>query len=100
MKNAIAAVVTGVLTIPVVAANVIVDALLLSTLWGWFIAPVFHLPMLSAVQAAGISLVITLVTYQYNPTPPGKTLIDRMVANYVTMALILAIGWIIKTYFM
>lgn len=33
----------------------------LTILWGWFITPLFALPALSLLQAAGLSLVINLI---------------------------------------
>jgi len=38
----------------------------LSVLWGWFIVPVFHLPVLSIATAIGLCLIITFLTHQPN----------------------------------
>lgn len=55
----------GLLVLDVVFS--IVEGFLLATLWGWFIAPIFHLPLLSVPQAIGIALTVTLVTNQRIP---------------------------------
>lgn len=47
-----------VCTFALMAYGIIVGAFAFSTLWGWFIVPVFELPVLSMVQAAGIGTVL------------------------------------------
>ena len=34
-------------------------------IWGWFIVPLFHLPVLTLLPAIGLALVVGFMTYQY-----------------------------------
>ena len=43
-----------------------IQGLTLSVLWGWFIAPVFALPVLTAGQALGITCVLTYIRNPQN----------------------------------
>jgi hypothetical protein len=68
-----------VLAIPAAIWN----AFVLKMLWGWFVAPIFHLPTLTIPVAIGISLIVGILTYQidyskeYQEVPPiGKLIID------------------------
>lgn len=43
-------------------------------LWGWFVAPVFHVPELTLVPAMGISLLVSFLTTQlHTDTDEKKT---------------------------
>jgi hypothetical protein len=39
-------------------------AFVFTMLWAWFIVPVFHLPMLPLMVAFGVSLIVSMLTYQ------------------------------------
>ena len=43
-------------------AAIVIRGWVVSTLWGWFIVPVFHAPVLSIMQAVGLSLVAGVFT--------------------------------------
>ncbi len=53
-----------------VVGLIVVSSLLrgyvLSILWGWFMVPIFHLPVLSVMQAIGIALTISYLIQQTN----------------------------------
>lgn len=41
----------------------VVRGALLSLIWGWFVAEKFGLPMLGLVDAIGLSIVVSLLTF-------------------------------------
>lgn len=45
----------------------ILNGWVVSILWGWFVGPQFHLPSVGIAEAGGISLVISMLTYQDTP---------------------------------
>ena len=76
----------------------------LSTLWGWFVVPLFGLPKLAIAPAIGLSLVVGFLTYQ---TPPDveerkRDGVDKWVRIVVLAALLpalsLGMGWIVHWY--
>lgn len=70
----------------------------LSVLWRWFIVPVFHLPVLSIVQAIGISMVVTMFTYQAPEDVKGREWTDLIARMFAKPALGLFFGWIVRMW--
>lgn len=48
----------------VIAGYALLDAVVLTHLWAWFIVPIFHLPMLTLTAAIGVSLVWGWLSYK------------------------------------
>lgn len=63
----------------------------LSIMWGWFIAPAFHLPQINIPLAIGISLVIGMLTYQVSAQEPDKTYTKRSITVGIAYPLLLLI---------
>lgn len=49
----------------VLALSSILNGWVLSILWGWFISPVFGVPLITVGQAIGLAMVISYLTYQH-----------------------------------
>lgn len=48
----------------IMALSVLLTGFTISTLWGWFVTPVFaSAPTIGVLQAAGISMVVRMFTY-------------------------------------
>jgi len=73
----------------------ILDAYVLKILWEWFIVPMGIKP-LPVFNAIGISLIMSMLSYQYIPT--SKDLIVERLLYVITLPLsALFIGLIIKS---
>ena len=79
----------------------------LTKLWGWFIIPIFHLPVLTIVPAMGIMITICL----FRPVFPAisidmiekKEILDKVLLHYEITSFAypwctLFTGWIIKFF--
>jgi hypothetical protein len=80
----------------------ILNGFALTVLWGWFIVPVFGLPVLAIVPAIGLALVAGFLTHQVVKTPTGESLSDTLV-KCLTISLskpilFLLIGWIVTLF--
>jgi len=56
-------VIAGVIVLMVVSS--VLNGWALSILWGWFFVPTLGMPQISVVQAIGIAMVVSYLTYQY-----------------------------------
>lgn len=86
----------------IVTVSIIVNGWAISTLWGWFVAPVFALPYLSIAQAIGLACMVGLFTNSEFQTDKSKDLIDSL-SFLVGRALlapvfIVGIGWIVRLF--
>ncbi len=78
---------------------------ILVKLWSWFIVPTFNLPALSIPVGIGISIVISLLTYQHIPsiTDNSKStrvkLVEATITSILLTTLFLLNGWVV-TWFM
>ena len=78
----------------------ILNAYVVSTLWGWFVVPIFGLKALTVVQAWGLALIPSWFMYKTK----SQEKVDK--SNYVSVfanPLIAAgcwllMGWILKHY--
>lgn len=77
-------------------------AYVLTTLWAWFVVPGFGLPQVSAYTAMGLSVIISLLTFQ---TPPDVETKKRSSAEtfaifFLTSLMVsvfsLLAGWLYK----
>lgn len=90
-----------------VVAMMVISSLLrgyaLSVLWGWFMVPTLGLPALSVVQAIGIAIVISFLTYQYNDCQKKEKSFGETVGQASVMAVVyplgaLLFGWVIHQF--
>ena len=75
----------------------------LATTWGWFIAPYFGLPSLGIVQAIGIALVVSLLTYQGTETKDdNKDILEVLASLFARVIFVplffVGIGWIVVQF--
>lgn len=76
-----------------------------SVLWGWFVAPLFHLPTLTIASAYGLALVYTGFSDWNTPKADTSKSVELVMAESAVRALtisgmLLGIGWCVKTWFM
>lgn len=96
--------VSGCTGAAVLAAAVIVGFALLhgwaiQTLWGWFVAPVFHVQYLTLIQAIGLGLIVQTIS----PSPDIKQKSDD--GTWASLATVVArpmiavgIGWVVNMF--
>jgi hypothetical protein len=70
------------------------------TLWGWFVVPVFKVPALSLLQAAGLAVVIGYMTTEVDTKKSeDKSGAAIIVSVFLRAPLAVLTGWVI-TWFM
>ncbi len=77
--------------------------LLLSTLWGWFIVPVFGLPTISIIQAWGIAQVFRCLqglklSEEKSKDGFGIALAKAFLGVPLAVAVIMGIAWVAKSW--
>lgn len=89
---------------------VILSGYTLSTLWGWFVVPLFSLPALTIPYAIGLMIVVTFVFHKKQDSDSDevsklvstedytKFLIDKIVYVLVFNAMTLGIGWVVTKF--
>lgn len=60
-----------IIFVPLLIYSVFVSGFVISSLWAWFVVPLFDVPALTLLQAAGLGL---LVMYMSNPPKWDKKL--------------------------
>ncbi len=70
----------------------------LSILWGWFMVPIFHFPVLHVAQAIGVSMVTHMLTHQDVPVDKDRKWYMPLVLLFTYPAMALAIGWIVRQW--
>jgi hypothetical protein len=90
----------GILSI--VVAETIWRGYALSKLWLWFIVATFGAASISVPQAAGLSLIVTMLTYKFDDSENAEFTIDKVVSLLIVAAMMpamfLLVGWIIKGF--
>ena len=97
----VAALVIGATIVATITITTILNGLVLSVLWGWFMVPLLGLPPLTAVQAIGIILVVALLTHQVQPNQKNgqeDPLISVLLIIFAKPAMFLLMGWIVKMF--
>ena len=78
------------------------SGLTLSTLWGWFVEPVFKLPALTIVQAYGLALVVQVAkglrVHSDKSGGFGVAIAKAFLLPPVLAGLVLASGWVAKSW--
>ena len=84
------------------ALSVLLNGWALHILWGWFIAPVFGVPVLSIAQSIGVAMVIGFSTYQYIESTSDKNGRDRFAgavgATVLRPLVSVALGWVVHLF--
>lgn len=99
------------------AVNVITGAVLIfyaalfwrayvaTVLWSWFVVPVFKVPQLYTLHAAGIMLLIALLrdhgtARDHGPenATPGMRLAVQLGTTFLTPLIALVVAWVIKQW--
>lgn len=96
----------------------LVYGITVSILWGWFVVPLFHLPMLTIPQALGLSLAVKYLTHgqpQVDQTTKEKSVelktpeekadaaarvVGALFEPILRALAALGSGWVIHTFFM
>ena len=73
------------------------DGWALSVLWGWFIVPIFGLPVLTQVQALGVALVMGFMTKQYTQTDKDRNW-EGVGYAFVKPIFAVIMGWVILQF--
>ncbi|OHA88118.1 MAG: hypothetical protein A2653_03045 [Candidatus Zambryskibacteria bacterium RIFCSPHIGHO2_01_FULL_43_25] len=80
---------------------IVFDGFVLSKLWGWFVVTQFDLPSLGVAQAVGISLIVSLLTYQIKnkSDEDSKPRAVRSVIESAAVAFTaLVYGWVVSQF--
>lgn len=71
-------------------------------IWGWFIVPLFHLPVLTLLPAIGLALVVGFMTYQYqyskDERSTGEKVFESILLTFLYPLLVLLTGWVITLF--
>lgn len=80
-----------------VAVSTLLRAVVLQSLWGWFIQHKFGLPALDLTEAIGLSLVVGFLTntYVYDERPPKETIVMGLCVSLFYSAMVWVIGWVV-----
>jgi hypothetical protein len=78
-----------------------IDGWAISTLWRWFVVPVFDVPTLTYAQSYGIGLLVGMVTNHPNYTKKsqGEVFTDAFLQLSIPLLAVL-MGSIVVTFFM
>ena len=83
-------------------AGTILRGWVLSILWKWFMVSAFGLPVLSVAAAIGVSIVVSLMTFQYVYTEDNRSegvkIASGLGVSIGAPLLILGMAWIIKQF--
>ena len=91
------------LVVVAVIGGIVVEGLVLSVLWGWFMVPILGVPVLTLAQAYGVSLVFAALQGYREPaqndenTSVAKSLTKLLTIMVFRPALLIGLGWIFKS---
>lgn len=90
------------LTIASVSVGAMVAGYVLHVLWGWFVAPLFGVPVITIAQALGLMLVVrSFVGLKYTPQtdkPYSTLLAEATLRPLVVGAVVLGVGMVVKGF--
>ena len=92
---------TAVMLLALAAGLGLLQAVVLSALWGWFVAPVFHAPTLSVVVVYGITIIVHMLkpagglAWKDKTTEQKVELVGQAVLTPLAW---LGIGWILHLF--
>ncbi len=82
----------------------VVNGWALTILWGWFIAPIFGLPILTIPQAIGVGMVVTFFTKhairtkETEPKDFTTALRETLITIIFTPAFTVGMGYIVSLF--
>lgn len=68
-------------------------AFVICQLWGWFVVPVFGLPMLTKVQAYGLLILANLVRYRDNSSKDDDSGYGDILKSYIRKLVFMLLYW-------
>ena len=89
-----------VIVVIVMIPLVLLNGLVLSYMWGWFVVPKFELPILSVVDAILLGTLITFITYN-GEVDSKKSTADKLTSislKFVSPPITLGIFYIIMLF--
>lgn len=99
VKNVGAFLFAGVLGLAIVISALLLNGLVLSQLWQWFITPL-GAPNMGVLQAVGVTLAARLVLYQDCAKSESPQTIDPrvywLITTYVHPLAFLFVGWLVQ----
>lgn len=76
--------------------------LTLSTLWGWFVSPLFGLPSLTLLQAYGVALTFRAArgfdTKKADKESFGAVMARAFIGHPMAAGMTLGVGWVAKSW--
>lgn len=85
-------------TIALFVIAVLWEGIVLSVLWGWFMAPAFQLPPLSIPYAIGLALLVGLLTSKVRKSEDHPEMVEILTHGLATPLVFLVVGWIVKAF--
>lgn len=90
-----------ILTIGLVGS--ILSGWAMSILWGWFVVPVFNVPVLSIPAAIGLALIVSHLSHQYDAASSEKRDEEETLASAIVYCLMrpiicVLIGFVVKQF--
>ncbi len=74
----------------------IIEAFMVSTLWGWFVVPITKLPPITALQGLGLSLFVGHLIYKSrNREDTPEETSYRIGSWFGAMLVFFIVGWIV-----
>ncbi|MDP1688621.1 MAG: hypothetical protein Q8L47_00620 [bacterium] len=80
-----------------VVAILFSNGLALKLLWGWFMVPIFGLPLISLAEAIGICLIVGFLTSQYIPKKDEENN-EALIHSIASPVTAIVFGWIIHLF--
>ena len=88
--------------IVVIVLSVIMNGWAISTLWAWFVVPIFALPTLGIAQAIGLSCLVGLFRQSSTNSDKAKDTTDALATALgqalVTPVITVGLGWVIHLF--
>ena len=93
----------AVLTVGAVVGSALLNGWAISVLWGWFVNPLFGLPLLTIPYAIGLGLVVSMFLPQNTTSETkdkswGEVLTSMIVKVVTTPLAAVAMGWIVHSF--
>ena len=84
-------------------AGTILRGFMLSVMWGWFVVPLFHLPVLSIPYAIGLAVTASLFAGTKSSKTDDKKKTADKIAEWIAQIilgpfLVLGVAWIVKQF--
>lgn len=73
--------------------NLIIEGLILKTLWGWFVAETFNVHAINAPQALGITLLVNVIIPLNIHRDEDESWIERIGTRLFVLGFALVLGW-------